>query len=104
MLPKYWDDTFLVATYLINRTPTKLLSYSTPLQKLLGASCLYKFLRIWLCLLAQLRPYNTHKLQLQSTRCVFLGYSNMHKGLSALIRHKGAYTFPGMSSLMSLYL
>jgi hypothetical protein len=35
---KYWDETFLTATYLINRTPTKLLSYSTPLQKLPGAS------------------------------------------------------------------
>jgi hypothetical protein len=33
---KYWGEAFLVATYLINRTPTKLLAYNTPLHKLLG--------------------------------------------------------------------
>jgi hypothetical protein len=30
---KYWDETFLAAIYLINRTPTKLLSYDTPLDE-----------------------------------------------------------------------
>jgi hypothetical protein len=32
---KYWDDVFLVVVYLINHTPTKLLSYDTPLHHLL---------------------------------------------------------------------
>jgi hypothetical protein len=27
---KYWDEAFLAGTYLINRTPTKLLNYDTP--------------------------------------------------------------------------
>jgi hypothetical protein len=35
---KYWDEIFLAATYLINRTPTKLLSYDTPLNRLFGAT------------------------------------------------------------------
>jgi hypothetical protein len=32
---KYWDEVFLAATYLINRTPTKFLSYDIPITKLL---------------------------------------------------------------------
>jgi hypothetical protein len=35
---KYWDEAFLAATYLINQTLTKLLSYDTPLHKFLGAA------------------------------------------------------------------
>jgi hypothetical protein len=35
---KYWDKVFLAAVYLINRTPTELLSYDTPLHHLLGAT------------------------------------------------------------------
>jgi hypothetical protein len=35
---KYWDQAFLTATHLINRTPTKLLDYDTPLHCLLGAT------------------------------------------------------------------
>jgi IS30 family transposase len=35
---KYWDEAFLVATYLINHTPTKLLNYDTPIHTLLGAT------------------------------------------------------------------
>src|SRR4051812_43034324 len=31
---KYWDEAFIVATYLINRLSTKVLNYSTPLEKL----------------------------------------------------------------------
>jgi hypothetical protein len=29
---KYWDQVFLAATHLVNRTPTKLLAYDTPLH------------------------------------------------------------------------
>jgi hypothetical protein len=31
---KFWDEAFYMAAYLINRTPTKLLGYSTPLEHL----------------------------------------------------------------------
>jgi hypothetical protein len=33
---KYWDGAFLAATFLINRTPSKVINYSTPLE------CLFK--------------------------------------------------------------
>jgi hypothetical protein len=87
---KYWDEAFLAATYLINRTPTKLLAYDTPLHKLLGATLDYSNFRVFGCACwPNLRPYNSHKLELRSTRCVFLGYSNMHKGFKCLDVSRG---------------
>jgi hypothetical protein len=82
---KFWDQAFLTATHLINRTPTKLLDYDTPLHRLLGATPDYSNLRIFGCACwPNLRPYNTHKLQFRSIQCAFLGYSNLHKGYKCL--------------------
>jgi hypothetical protein len=87
---KYWDEAFLTATYLINRIPTKLLSYSTPLEKLLGATPDCSSFRVFGCACwPNLLPYNTKKFQLRSTWCVFLGYNNMHKGFKCLDLAKG---------------
>jgi hypothetical protein len=81
---KYWDEAFLAATYLINRTPTKVLDYDT-LHKLLGTTPDYSNFHVFGCACwPNLRSYNAHKLQLCSTRCVFLVYSNMHKGFKCL--------------------
>jgi hypothetical protein len=33
---KYWDDVFLAAVYLINQTPSKVLNYETPLERLIN--------------------------------------------------------------------
>lgn len=82
---KFWDEAFVTAAYLINRTPTKLLDYSTPLEHLFKQSPDYNFLKVFGCACwPNLRPYNTRKLAFRSTRCVFLGYSNMHKGYKCL--------------------
>lgn len=82
---KFWDEAFATAAYLINRTPTKLLDYSTPLEHLFKQSPDYNFLKVFGCACwPNLRPYNTRKLAFRSTRCVFLGYSNMHKGYKCL--------------------
>jgi hypothetical protein len=86
----YWDEAFLAATYLINRTPTKLLPYYTPLHTLLDVNHDYSSFRVFGCeCWPNLRPYNSHKLQLCSTCCVFLGYNNMHKGFKCLDVSKG---------------
>jgi histone deacetylase 1/2 len=64
---KYWDEAFLAATYLINRTPTKLLQYSTPLETLFHDKPDYSSLRVFGCACwANLRPYNSRKLQFRS--------------------------------------
>jgi hypothetical protein len=102
---KYWDEAFLAATYLINRTPTKL-SFDTPINTLLGAHPDYSSLRVFGCACwPNLRPYNSHKLQFRSTRCVFLGYSNMHKGFKCLDLSSGRilpFCIPSLRSWSSL--
>jgi hypothetical protein len=46
---KYWYEAFLAVIYLINHTPTKLLSYDTPLHRLLGATPDYSSLCVFGC-------------------------------------------------------
>ena len=82
---KFWDEAFLSATYLINRTPTKLLNYDTPLERLCHEKPDYTSLRVFGCACwPNLHPYNTHKLQFRSKQCAFLGYSHLHKGFKCL--------------------
>lgn len=48
------------------------------------------FLRTFGCACwPNLRPYNNRKLQFRSRRCVFLGYSNLHKGFKSLDPFEG---------------
>jgi hypothetical protein len=82
---KYWDEAFLAVTYLINRLPTKTLDFSSPLECLFREKPSYLGLRTFgYACWPNLRPFNTHKLQFRSKQCVFLRYSNIHKGLKCL--------------------
>ena len=82
---KFWDEAFLTATYLINRLPSAVINFSTPLERLFGQKPDYSSLWTFGCAYwPNLRPYNAHKLQFHSKRCVFLGYSNLHKGYKCL--------------------
>jgi hypothetical protein len=82
---KYWYDDFLATTYLINRTPIKLLNFDTPIHCLLNDTPEYSSLPTFGCACwPNLRPYNSKKLQFRSTLCAFLGYSNMHKRFKCL--------------------
>nr|ABA98728.2 retrotransposon protein, putative, Ty1-copia subclass [Oryza sativa Japonica Group] len=82
---KFWDEAFLAATYLINRLPSKVIQYSAPLERLLDQKPNYSALRTFGCACwPNLRPYNKRKLEFRSKQCVFLGYSNIHKGFKCL--------------------
>jgi hypothetical protein len=82
---KFWEDAFLAVVYLINRTPSKILEYKTPFERLFHKKPYYTSLCIFGCACRpNLRPYNTHKLEFCSRRCVFLGYSILHKGFKCL--------------------
>ena len=57
---KFWDEVFLAATYLINRTPSKVIQYATPLEHLFHEKPDYSSLRVFGCACwPNLRPYNT---------------------------------------------
>lgn len=81
----YWVDAFLTATYLINRLPTPVLNSSTPLMLLTGKEPDYSSLQPFGCACYPcLKPYNDHKLQFHSQKCVYLGPAPQHKGHKCL--------------------
>jgi histone deacetylase 1/2 len=80
---KFWDEAFLATVYLINRMPSKTI-HSTPLEHLFKKPD-YSSLRTFDCACwPNLHPYTTRKLQFRSKQCVFLGFSDMHKGFKCL--------------------
>ena len=82
---KFWDQAFLTATYLINILPSRVLDNQTPVELLLKEKPHHNSLRVFGCACwPNLRPYNSKKLSFRSTRCVFLGYSSLHKGFKCL--------------------
>ncbi|WVZ57430.1 hypothetical protein U9M48_007816 [Paspalum notatum var. saurae] len=82
---KFWDEAFLAATYLINILPSRVINFCTPTEKLLQHKPAYDSLRVFGCACwPNLRPYNARKLAFRSTKCVFLGYSSLHKGFKCL--------------------
>lgn len=71
--------------FLINRLPSKVINNDTPFFRLFGHEPDYTSLRTFGCACwSHLRPYNTKKLEFRSKQCVFLGYSNQHKGFKCL--------------------
>jgi histone deacetylase 1/2 len=82
---KFWDEAFLTATYLINMLPSRVTNLKSPTELLHNIKPDYTSLRIFGCACwPNLRPFNSKKLAFRSTRCVFLGYSYLHKGFKCL--------------------
>jgi hypothetical protein len=82
---KFWDEAFLAAVFLINRLPSRVINNETPFLCIYGKHPDYSFLRTFGCTCwPNMRPYNTRKLEFRSKECVFLGYSQKHKGYKCL--------------------
>ncbi|PKU81649.1 Retrovirus-related Pol polyprotein from transposon TNT 1-94 [Dendrobium catenatum] len=78
---RFWAESLSTANYLINRLPSKPLSYQTPYHRLYGKDPSYTHLRVFGCLcFPWLKPYTMNKLSPRSQECIFLGYSSSHKG------------------------
>jgi hypothetical protein len=71
--------------YLLNRLPCKAISASCLYVALYDTAPSYEHLHIFGCVCyPNLSAQAAHKLALQSTHCVFLGYSVDHKGYRCL--------------------
>ncbi|XP_042982037.1 uncharacterized protein LOC122311522 isoform X1 [Carya illinoinensis] len=82
---KFWADSFHTAVYLINRLPTPLLHHQSPFEKIFSKTPNYNMLKVFgTACWPHLWPYNRHKLDLRSTKCLFIGYSDSHKGYKCL--------------------
>lgn len=82
---KFWPYAFATSVYLINRPPTIMLKYKSPLELLYKVKPHYLGLRVFRCpYFPYLRCYNTNKLSFGSSPCTFLGYATNQKGYKCL--------------------
>jgi hypothetical protein len=81
----YWAEGLHIATYLLNRLPTKAIQVACPHIALFGSAPSYEHLRVLGCACYPNTAATTpHKLAPRSIPCVFLGYSSDHKGYRCL--------------------
>ena len=86
MPTQFWGDSILIATYLINRMPSRVLSFVTPLQKFqeffphsrLNA---HLSLRVFgSTVFVHIHEPKRNKFDPRALKCVFLGYSSTKRG------------------------
>jgi Reverse transcriptase (RNA-dependent DNA polymerase) len=93
--PTYWDYDITFAVYLINRMPSAVLDFSTPLQVLSNYSQLPSILnipsKVFGCIAyVHIQKHQRTKLEPCAEECVFIGYDKHQKGYKCLnpISHK----------------
>lgn len=113
---KFQGECILIATYLINRTPSPLLHQETPYQLLYGQQVDYRHLGVFgdLCYASTLPSYRT-KFDPRAVTCIFVGYLLSSKDIDYMILNQkpsslsrdvtfhGPY-FPSNQYLISLML
>ncbi|XP_074296988.1 uncharacterized protein LOC141627655 [Silene latifolia] len=75
----FWAKCLLTATYLINKMPTKLLTWKTPYEVRFGEAPQYDELRVFgsVCFATK---HSSNKFKPRASKCVFLGYPFDQKG------------------------
>ena len=78
---KFWQEAFSYATFIINKLVSPLLKNKTPFELLYSFKPDYTQIKIfgYECF-PFLRPYNRHKLDFHTSKCILLGISSAHKG------------------------
>lgn len=81
MLHKFWTTAFATFIFLINRLPAKILHGKSPYEIVFKSPPSYTTLRIFGCACyLHLSPFSRSKHDFKYNCCVFLRYSQQHKG------------------------
>lgn len=81
----YWTEALEMATHLFNIMSSSSIDQQILYTKLFKKPATYSHLRVFGCLsYPNLFPTTSHKLELRSTVCIFLGYPTHHKGYRCL--------------------
>ena len=80
----FWGNVILIAAYLINRMPSKVFEFSTPIQKLLETYPNSPFIhtlpqKVFGCVVF-VHKHGMGKLSPKADKCMFIGYSPSQKG------------------------
>jgi len=81
-VPKFlWSEAVLTATYLINRTPSRVLEMKTPYEMIFGRNEFVLPLKVFgcTCFVRDHIP-SVGKLDPRAVKCIFVGYSSSQKG------------------------
>jgi len=77
----FWGKSVLTATYLINRTPSKVLGGKTPYEVLFNHKPTYAHIKIFGCLSdVHTKPRTKDNFAPRSRKCIFMGYPYGKKG------------------------
>ena len=75
-----WTECILTAVYLINRTPSSVLSGKSPYELIYNCEPNLSLLKVFGCLCFSTVLNNSDKFSSRSEKCVFVGYSFNKKG------------------------
>ena len=68
----FWAEAINKAYYLVNRSPSTVIEFKTPLEVWFGTLADYSILRLFGCPIFS--HVNDGKLERRANRCIFLGY------------------------------
>lgn len=78
---RFWAEAMKTACYVINRTPSQNLQYTSPFERLLQTKPNVHYFRVFGCVCYVFVPNHLcHKLEKKATRCIFVGYDPKRKG------------------------
>ncbi|KAK9911087.1 hypothetical protein M0R45_035010 [Rubus argutus] len=78
---RFWSHGVLTATYIINRLPSSVLAFKSPLEVLKGRKIDLSHLKVFGCIcFVHVQAHQRDKLDPRAEKCIFLGYSSTQKG------------------------
>ena len=86
-VPKFlWSEAVMTAAYLMNRMPSRVLGYKTPIECLTGDTTYVVPPKVFgcTCFVKDYRP-SVGKLDPRALKCIFVGYSSKQKRLQVLV-------------------